>query len=216
MPAAMATSYSRRKARSSPELTLKLRLKLSRVLRQRPCAVASEGLSIVEKTVAPTSRYSTMRRASSRKRPLSWFSGSKQQHCLDLLKDIIQSSAPAVWGTADSSAPGGVALEDRAGHWLPFKMRAPALQALLPGCKECSARTVHATEGSAPRAPPWCAPAVYPGEGRLPHVCFRRPTCPRTALRERLPGPSRRQGWPLSAHAQLVQSLSRHLRLAPC
>ena len=98
----MAASYSRKKELSSCRLMLKLSLKLRSVRFQRPCARSSEGLSMAEKTAAPHSRYTTMRRASSTNRPLSSLRCRERQPC-KRLAGIIQISAPLAHWTATRS-----------------------------------------------------------------------------------------------------------------
>lgn len=81
---------------------LKVSLKLRSVPFQRPCARSSEGLSMAEKTAAPHSRYTTMRRASSAKRPLSSLRCRERQPC-KRWAGIVQISAPLAHWTATRS-----------------------------------------------------------------------------------------------------------------
>lgn len=71
MPATLASSYSRRKCRSSARLRLWRRVKFSRRSSQRSLASRSVGSSMAEKTAAPHSMYSTISTASRRNRALS-------------------------------------------------------------------------------------------------------------------------------------------------
>lgn len=105
IPAAIAASYSLRKELRSCRLMLNVSLKLKSVRFQRPWACSSEGLSMAEKTAAPHSRYSTIRMASSRKRPLSSFMCKERQPCIRW-PGIIQISAPLSRRTATGFAAG--------------------------------------------------------------------------------------------------------------
>lgn len=74
MPATLASSYSRRKSRSSARLRLWRRVKFCSRSSQRCLARRSPGSSMAEKTAAPHSMYSAISTASSRNRALSAFS----------------------------------------------------------------------------------------------------------------------------------------------